>query len=329
MGPDPSRPVPRILVTGGDGFVGRWLLSLLVTRLPKGGRLVAAGRRPPSVDPVEFAHLELTDDDEVEQVVRALQPTSVIHLAAVSAVQEARRAPRRAWAVNLQGTANLSEAVLRHVPQARFVFASTSEVYGGTFQTWTGPVHEQAPLDPTNPYAASKAAADLLIGQMARDGLNAVRFRPFNHTGPGQSEVFVIPAFAAQIARIECGLQEPVIRVGNLEAKRDFLDVRDVVEGYAAVALQELGVVLRPGAIFNLASGVPRRIGDVLDDLLRRARIPIHLERDPVRLRPNDTPAAVGDASRANSLLNWRPVIPWSRTLDDVLEFWRTAIDRG
>jgi GDP-4-dehydro-6-deoxy-D-mannose reductase len=152
---------------------------------------------------------------------------------------------------------------------------------------------------------------------MAHDGLNAVRFRPFNHTAPGQSDQFVVPAFAAQIARIEKGLQEPVVRVGNLDAQRDFLDARDVVEAYVA-ALFTHGS-LAPGTIVNLASGVPRRIGDILERLLLGAKAAIRVEPDPALIRANDTPRAIGDAARARALLGWLPAIPWDRTLVDVL----------
>lgn len=160
-----------------------------------------------------------------------------------------------------------------------------------------------------------------MIGQMARDGLKAIRVRPFNHTGPGQTERFAIPAFAAQIARIEAGVQEPVIRVGNLDARRDFLDVRDVVDAYLRLALSP--DPFEPGLVLNLASGTARRIGDVLDELLSLARVSIRLETDPSRLRANDTPFAIGDASRIRELIGWKNRTPWSATLADVLAFWR------
>lgn len=318
-----------ILVTGADGFVGRWLLQVLAPRLPDGGRIVGATRTGSRLPGIETVALDITDQKRVAAVVRAVRPDCLIHLAAVTAVQESRRAPRQTWSVNLDGTLNLAQAVLEAVPSARLLFASTSEVYGATFKSWTGPLHEGALLDPANPYAASKAAADLMIGQMARDGLRAIRFRPFNHTGPGQTEDFVVPAFAAQIARIERGLQEPVMRVGNLEAQRDFLDVRDVVAAYAEAALADFDSDLAAGTILNLASGTPRRISDVLQSLLDRARAPIRIEPDPDRMRPNDVPLALGDASRARSLLRWAPKVPWEATVDAVLDHWRAVAARS
>ena len=252
------------------------------------------------------------------------KPSAVIHLAAISAVHEARESPRRAWEVNLHGTMNLAESVLKYCPQARFVFVSSSEVYGGSDKSLHGTLNENALLDPLNSYGASKAAADLMIGQMTREGLNAMRVRPSNHTGPGQTERFVIPAFAAQIARIEAGLQEPVIRVGNLDGRRDFLDVRDVVNAYLSLALSPIS--FDPGLVLNLASGTGRRIGDILSELVSLSRASIRVETDPSRSRANETPLAIPDASRIRALLGWKPRIPWSTTLADVLKFWRAAV---
>jgi len=306
----------RILVTGAGGFVGHWLVESLKPRLPAGAELVTLGRS-------SGVNADVTKPDEVDRVVATLRPTCVLHLAAVAAVQEARSFPRRTWDVNLGGTMNLAEAVMRHAPEARFLFVSTSEVYGGVFRRWNRPLDESAPMDPANTYAASKAAADLLVGQLARDGLRALRLRPFNHTGPGQTEQFVIPSFAAQIARIEHGLRPPVIQVGNLDAQRDFLDVRDVVDAYARAILAD--DLPEPGTVLNIASGRPRRIGDILEALVAQSRTPVRVEGDPDRMRPNDTPIAVGDAARARKALGWEPRIPFETTLAEVLGFWRAS----
>lgn len=320
----PSSPSSPILVTGGAGFVGRWLLPALEQRFP--GRPIVLGTRmgeKPPAGAARTAILDITERDAVDEAVRAIAPGMVVHLAAVSAVQQARADPRLAYRVNVEGTMNLAEAVLRHAPAARFLFVSTAEVYGGTFRRAAKPLAEDAALDPVNPYAASKAAADLFIGQMAHGGLKAIRARPFNHTGPGQSDDFALPAFASQIARIERGLQPPVLRVGNLDAERDFLDVRDVTRAYADLLAWDAAA---PGEVLNLASGHRRRLGDVLEDLLRRARVAVRIEPDPARLRPNDTPLAIGDASKAARCLGWEPRIPWTTTLDDVLADWRGRI---
>ena len=298
----------RILVTGAGGFVGRWAMARLSAALP-GAEVLAAGHG------VALA-LDVTCADEVDTLVRRIRPTAVIHLAGMSSPVKARIETRAAWDVNLFGTMNLAEAVLRHVPEARFINAGSAEIYGESFNAGNGALSEEAPLAPLNPYATTKAAADLLLGQLAGAGLAAVRFRPFNHTGPGQSTAFAVPAFASQIAAAERG-GEPVIRVGNLEARRDFLDVRDVVEAYLlAVTVPSLP----RGAVLNLASGEPRRIGDALDAMLRLSRVPMRIECDETLMRPSDVPVTRGEASRARALLGWRPTISWEQTIRDVLD---------
>ncbi len=299
---------PRILITGTGGFVGGWMTTRLRAALP-GAEVIAAGAP-------DGPALDVTRAVEVDALVARFRPSAVVHLAGVASLVRARAKPRAAWDVNLFGTLNLAEAVMRHAPEARFVQAGSSEVYGSSFNTAGGIVDEGAPLAPLNPYATTKAAADLLIGEMAEAGLHAVRVRPFNHTGPGQSTAFAVPAFAAQIAAVERGEREPVLRVGNLDARRDFLDVRDVVEAYLlAVTVPRLP----RGIVLNVASGDPRRIGDVLDALLALSGTVIRIERDPALMRPSDVPVMAGDAARARALLGWRPRIPWETTLRDVL----------
>ena len=299
----------RILVTGAGGFVGRWAMARLSAALP-GAEVLAAGHG------VALA-LDVTRADEVDGLVRRVRPTAVIHLAGMSSPVKARAETRAAWDVNLFGTMNLAEAVLRHAPEARFINAGSSEIYGGSFNADGGAVDEDTPLAPLNPYATTKAAADLLLGQLAEEGLIVVRFRPFNHTGPGQSTAFALPSFAAQIAAAERGTCEPAIRVGNLDARRDFLDVRDVVEAYLCAITAP---VLPRGAVLNLASGEPRRIGDALDALLAMSRVPIRIERDETLMRASDVPVTRGEAARARALLGWSPTIPWEQTLRDVLD---------
>ena len=171
-----------------------------------------------------------------------------------------------------------------------------------------------------NAYAASKAATELFIAQMARHGLRASRLRPFNHIGPGQSDRFALASFVAQIVNIESGRQEPVLSVGNLDAKRDFLDVRDVASAYlkAMVAAN-----LDQGAVLDIASGEARRIGDILETLLKRAKVAIRVVLDPARLRAVDIPIAVGDSGLARDFLAWAPKIPFEQTLADMLQAQR------
>lgn len=317
----------RVLVTGADGFVGRWLIPALRERLPERARVFGSSRQP-TASPVpgsEPVGLDVTDRDQVIEIVRSLRPTCVVHLAAIANVAEARRDARKTFAVNLGGTLNLAEAVREEAPTARFVFVGTSEAYGATFKVQGAPLREDAPLNPTSTYGASKAAADLLIGQMAQDGLDAVRFRPFNHTGPGQTEHYVVSAFAAQVARVEAGAQAPVLRVGNLDAYRDFLDVRDIVDAYVRAVLLPSGAI-PPGTVLNVASGTPRRIGEALDVLLRLSSVPIAVEPDPERMRPHDTPFAAGDPARARELLGWAPRIAFPDMVEAVLDEWRRVV---
>ena len=175
-----------------------------------------------------------------------------------------------------------------------------------------------------NTYGATKAAADLALAAMAADGLHAIRLRPFNHAGPGQSPDFAIPAFARQIALIRAGRQEPVLRTGNLLPFRDFLDVRDVCRAYALCLAH--ADRLPPGTILNIASGTARRIGDVLGGLLAVANLSATIETDPGRARPTDIPLATGDATRLRDTLGWAPEVPWERTLRDVLDDWTLRI---
>lgn len=322
----PDAEAPRIMVTGASGFVGRYLVEALVRRLPQGGRVLACSRdegRTAWPDVVEPVRLDLTDAGQMDEAVRRLMPSHIVHLAGVSTLAAAAADPDKTWQINLFGTLRLAEALARHRPGGCFVFVGSSEVYGRSFQGGRA-VDETALPDPTNLYSSTKIAADLALGQMASDRLRVVRARPFNHIGPGQREDYAVSAFAAQIARIERGLQPPVMRVGNLESERDFLDVRDVVDAYCRIV--ERSSQLPNGGVLNIASGVPRRIRSVLDELLTLARIPIEVTTDPTRMRPSDTPLVLGDASRARDLLGWAPAQPWMDTIADILEYWRRRV---
>jgi GDP-4-dehydro-6-deoxy-D-mannose reductase len=296
----------RILITGSSGFVGRHLLPLLDASFP-GVKIFTNS-------------IDVANRDAVIQAVRDAEPDACIHLAAISSVPAAKRDPELTWRVNLHGTLNIAQAVLEHAPGCQLLFASSAEIYGGSFREGL-PLNESALLAPMNSYAATKAAADLALGSMASEGLRVVRLRLFNHTGPGQSEAFVVPAFARQIARIEAGYQPSRIHVGALDSRRDFLDVRDV--GRAYVACLRLAPELPPGSIINIASGIPRRIGDILDELMDIAGVHPEIVIDAARQRSSEIVSATGCAARAWQLLGWTPKIPWTQTLADVLTDWR------
>jgi GDP-4-dehydro-6-deoxy-D-mannose reductase len=258
----------------------------------------------------------VTDAEAVAAWIDAGQPDMVVHMAAVAAVTASHKDPRLAWRVNLDGTLNVVLALQQRAPRAHLLFVSSAEVYGQSLNQ-ADQVDEQALLQPVNPYAASKAAADILVRQAAAAGLPATVARPFNHTGPGQSEVFVTPNFAAQVARIEQGLQPPVISVGSLDEERDFLDVSDVVAAY--LLMLDLRAEFERGTVLNIASGSAVRIGDILEDLLSRSRVKIEVKVDPERLRPSPIKRVVGDASRLRAL-GWSPRAPFRDTLGAVLD---------
>ena len=308
----------RILVTGAAGFVGRHLLPVLRASFPAAEIVpTAAEAAMPG-----FRRVDITDADAVAALVRAVRPDACIHLAGVTAIPAAGADPDLAWRVNLHGALALARALLAEAPGCRLLHVSSAEVYGGSFRSGAA-LDETALLAPANTYAATKAAADLAVGALVGDGLAVVRLRPFNHTGPGQSPSFVVAAFGRQIARIEAGLQPPRLRVGGLEPRRDFLDVRDVCAAYAACLRAPS---LEPGLVLNIGSGEARRIGDVLDALCRLAGIDAAIETGAALLRPSDILAAAGSAERARALLGWEPAIPWEATLGSVLDDWRERV---
>jgi GDP-4-dehydro-6-deoxy-D-mannose reductase len=305
----------RVLITGGTGFVGRRLVSKLRHQHADWQLDAASG-------PAEAGGLDVTDPAAVAERIARFRPDIVVHLAAIAAVTDSVRDPSLTWRVNLNGVLNVVQALQDKAPQAHLLFVSSAEVYGESLNAARA-VDEQALLQPVNPYAASKAAADILVRQSAAVGMSARVMRPFNHTGAGQSEAFVAPNFAAQIARIEAGLQAPEIHVGSLDDERDFLDVEDVVDAYVTV-LERRHEPGLPG-VFNVASGVAIRIGDVLERLLSMANVRIEVKADPSRLRPARIPRVVGDATQLRRI-GWTPKISLDDTLAAVLQERRKVV---
>ena len=302
----------RILVTGAEGFVGGHLCPALRAAFP-GARLHG----------LDDERLDVTAREEVFAAISAWQPQACVHLAGIAAIGDATADPARAWAVNLHGAINVAEAILAGVPDCRLLFVSSAEVYGASFRAGLA-LDETALPRPLNLYAGTKAAAEMALTAMTPRGLRLLRLRPFNHIGPGQSEAFVAPAFAGQIARIEAGRQLPVIDVGALTPERDFLDVRDVCAAYIA-ALQRFDD-LANDTILNIASGRALRIGDLLESLLAQASCAIEVRQDPAKLRPVDIPIAIGDATLARRCLGWTPHHAIAQTLLSVLDHARRQV---
>jgi GDP-4-dehydro-6-deoxy-D-mannose reductase len=314
----------RILITGAHGFVGPHLVATLRRQFGDAVEILSTSRMK-GVDPVlgTVETLDVTDARAVYQMIRRVRPSHVVHLAGLAAIRVVIADTSTAWQVHLFGTLNIANALLEHAPDCVLVFIGSGQVYGASARSALA-LDETAMLAPTNGYEVTKAAADLALGALVTQGLRCIRLRPFNHTGPGQTEDFVVPSFAMQIARIEAGRRPPIIQVGNLDAERDFLDVRDVTAAYAlAIARSD---DLASGTILNVASGVPRRISDILDRLVGLSTLAIAVQQDPTRMRPSDTPRFVGSASRAQALLGWAPKHDFDDTLAEILAYSRRVV---
>jgi GDP-4-dehydro-6-deoxy-D-mannose reductase len=314
----------RILITGAAGFVGGWMADLLCRRQPEAEifGLVRQRRRPAlsslQLDAVQWVPCDLEDASATTATIAQIRPSVIYHLAAQSSVPAALEAPAATLAANILGQVNLLEAVRTAGLDSVIVIAGSSEAYGLAAATHV-PITESAPFLPTNPYAVSKATQDLLGWQYYQAyGLRIVRMRPFNHSGPGRGDGFVESSFARQIARIEAGLVPPVLYVGNLDACRDFTDVRDVTEAYLAASM-----ACSPGEAYNVASGVSRPIRTVLEQLLALSSARIEVALDANKLRPSDVPIVRGDASKLTATCGWTPRIAFEQTLEELLEYWR------
>jgi GDP-4-dehydro-6-deoxy-D-mannose reductase len=322
------------LVTGIAGFAGSYLAEALAARgdvlcgllepgRPAANLAEALARHPEALAPERLPVVDVRDAPAVAAVVCDFQPDALVHLAAVAYVPYARAHPEETFAVNVGGTRHVLDAVRAHRPAARALIVTSSDIYDpGAKGDRPRAMDEDHPLGPRNPYGASKAEADRLAAEAAaRDRLDVVRVRPFNHTGPRQEPRYVCADFARQVAEAEAGRREPVIRVGNLDMARDFCDVRDVARGYV-LALDRA----RAGTAYNLCSGRAVRIREILDRLVAMARVPIRVEVDPERWRPADAPWFQGNAARARRDLGWTPDIPLEQTLADLLDERRGAM---
>jgi GDP-4-dehydro-6-deoxy-D-mannose reductase len=306
----------RVLVTGAGGFVG----GHLVPALEADGHEVTGTAID---DKGDLRYLDVRYPERVDQVVAEVKPELVFHLAGQSSVSLSWKEPALTYEVNALGTHYLLESINRHVPEAKVHIAASSDEYGKVDPSEC-PIDEAAPLRPVSPYAVSRVAGEW-IGRMFHEsfGLHVVVTRAFMHTGPGQPRTFATADWASQIARAEAGRAEPSVSVGNLEIGREFGDVRDVVRAYRLVL--EHGAA---GEAYNVATGEPHQLREVLDILIGLATIDIEVVVDPEKLRPVDFPLLYGDAGRLERLTGWKPEFRLEDTLRDVLDYWR-AVVRG
>ena len=300
----------RALVTGGSGFVGRHVCAALRER---GHEVVVAGRA--GEDGQVDVAFELADAGSVRAAVEGAAPDVIFHLAAQAFVPASIRDPMATYDDNALGTARLYEALRGLGSRApRVVLASSAEVYGAR-DPLDYPLQEVLAPQPATPYAASKAAAEAIALASRRTyGVPTIVTRAFNHIGPGQNAQFAVPAFATQIARVALGTAA-IVKVGNLEAQRDFLDVRDVAAAY--VALADRGV---DGEIYNVCSGRPVALKDVLRRLITIAGVPVDVREEAARMRPSDVPVSYGDPSKLRGAAGWTPRFVLDRSLHDVYE---------
>lgn len=318
----------RVLITGFTGFVGSHLADHLLER---GGCAVFGlcrwRSRMENVNhlrgKVTFVEGDIADAAAIRNALEISRPDWIFHLAAQSFVPTSWTSPGATLDVNIQGQVNLFEAVRQLGITPRIQIACSSEEYGLVHGDEL-PITEDSPLRPLSPYAVSKVGQDLLAYQYhASYGIDAVRTRGFNHTGPRRGQVFVCSNFAHQVASIEAGLQDAVIHVGNLDARRDFTDVRDMVRGYV-LALEKATA----GEVYNLCRGEAVSMREVLDMLLDMSGLDVKVQSDPLRMRPSDVPVLLGSAERFAAATGWQPMIPFAQTLRDLLEYWRDRLSR-
>jgi len=315
----------KALVTGISGFAGSHLAEYLLRQNVEVIGTVRGTSRLDSLRPllpdIQLAECELCDSRAVDALIGRTKPDLIFHLAGQSHVRASWLSPADTLHNNIASQSHLLEAVRRHGLGCRIHLACSSEEYGQV-KPEEVPVKETHPLCPQNPYAVSKMAQEYMgVLYHKHWGIPVIATRSFNHTGPGQREDFAASGFAKQISLIEKGLHPPVIRVGNLKARRDFTDVRDMVRAYW-LALDKG----EPGEVYNVASGAARPIGELLQILLSLSPVPIAVEEDPQRMRPADVEIIAGDASKFRRATGWVPAIPLERTMEDLLNDWRGKV---
>ncbi len=321
----------KVLITGITGFAGSHLADYILAHQP---RVEVHGTRrwrskedaaDHLISRVTFHECDITDAHNVYQVVEKVKPDRIFHLAAQSYIPASWDSPAETFHTNVVGQCNLLEAI-KHLRPSGYdpivQVAGSSEEYGKVSEDQL-PIKESTSLSPLSPYAVSKVAQDYMGYQYwCSYRIRVIRTRAFNHEGPRRGQVFVISNFCKQIAEIDKEIRKPIIHVGNLEAIRDFTDVRDTVRAYWLAT-----EACEPGDVYNIASGQGHRINEVLTELLALAtHTDIRVEQDPQRMRPSDVPVLVGDSTKFRRLTGWKPAIPFPQTLQDCLEYWRSRV---
>jgi len=313
----------KALITGITGFAGSHLAEYLLEHHPDVEVAGSHRWRSPLdnvrgvVDEIELVECDLRDYTSVHHLIERVRPDAIFHLAAQSFVPTSWNAPGETLNTNIIGQTHIFEAVRAVGVDPVIQIACSSEEYGLVKPEET-PITEDNPLRPLSPYAVSKMGQDFLGYQYFQSyGIKAVRTRGFNHTGPRRGQVFVTSNFAKQLAEIKLGLRQPVIRVGNLDAIRDFTDVRDMVRAYYLAVTKA-----RPGEAYNIATGTGITIRELLDRLIALAEVEVEIETDPERLRPSDVEILIGDSSKFRADTGWEPQIPFDKTLKDTFDYW-------
>lgn len=305
----------RILITGGTGFVGAHLIRLL--RSQDSQIFVLSSDRPGTRQPeVQYYEVDIRDAETVRKVVREVSPDQIYHLAGITAVDASWTHPRLTYEVNVLGAHNLFDAALNLPAPPRILNVSTSQVYAPA----PGCLTEQSPLCPDNPYAASKAMAELLVPQYRNRTMGGIiTARPFNHTGCGQLPNFVLPSIAKQFAEIELGLRPPKLILGNINVKRDFLDVRDVVAAYRMLVANG-----EPWEVYNVCSGTMVLLSDIVKMFRSISGIDVTIEVDPDKVRPKEIAEICGAPRKLAAATGWRRQIPLEKTVEDIHNYWRS-----
>ena len=317
----------RVLITGVTGFVGAHLTRALEESRSPGFNIFGTTypEHPPRAGERQY-FVDLRSESDITRLTGEVKPDWVFHLAAVSNVRKSWQTRKETLETNILGTQNLLEAVRNEAPRARVLFISSADVYGAVEEP-TGILQEGAPLRIESPYGFSKAAAEMLCGFYEKvEDIDIVIARPFPHTGPGQTADFVCSDWARQIVRIERGESTPALKVGNIDVRRDFSDVRDVVKAY--ILLLSKG---RRGEVYNVCSGRAIALREILDFLIRETTKDMHLsvEADPSRMRKIDRSFQVGSNRKISEETGWFPKIPIDRTLRDLLAYWRQMSGGG